>query len=148
MRKGTKIIQIAGFKGILTVLFIGTCLAAGFIAFPAKVAMYLWNNFVSGYFMLPMINVWQGLLLWAGVALACYTINGGNLFVSFHEPAQLSEDEMKVLMERIRLQAQARKLNAMIMRADELKEINQNKNLNEDNNTIQNVSEEINEKKS
>ncbi len=146
MRKGTKIIQIAGFRGIMLVLFIGTCLAAGFIMFPAKVAMYLWNNIAAEYFMIPAINIWQGLLLWAGIALSFYIANGGNLLISFHEPAQLNEDEMRVLMERIRLQAQARRLNAMLMKADTLKEITkQNESEKTDTNK---VSEDINEKKS
>ena len=146
MRKGTKIIQIAGFRGIMMVLFIGTCLAAGFIIFPAKVAMYLWNNIAASYFAIPVINIWQGLLLWAGVALGCYIANGGNLLISCHEPAQLNEDDMRVLMERIRLQAQARRLNSMLMKADSFKEITKQ---NESENTeTKQVSEDINEKKS
>ena len=44
MRKNnTKIIQIAGFRGLFMALFIGICLAAGFVVFPAKVAVYAWN---------------------------------------------------------------------------------------------------------
>ena len=114
--------------------------------FPAKVAMYLWNNIAAEYFMIPAINIWQGLLLWAGIALSFYIANGGNLLISFHEPAQLNEDEMRVLMERIRLQAQARRLNAMLMKADTLKEITkQNESKKTDTNK---VSEDINEKKS
>lgn len=146
MRKGTKIIQIAGLRGIAMVLFIGVCLTAGFVIFPAKVAMYLWNTYVSGYSAISSINIWQGLLLWAGVALTCYIANGGNFLVSFHEPSQLNEEEMKILMNRIKLQAQARKLNAMLMKSDEIKEITSVNDV-KDSDTDK-ASEDINEKKS
>ena len=63
MKRKTRIIQISGIRGILTVIFVVTCLAAGFIAFPAIVAMRVWNFFAE-LAVIPSINVWQGLLLW------------------------------------------------------------------------------------
>lgn len=147
MRKGsTKIIEIAGLRGIAVVLFIGVCLVAGFVMFPAKVLMNLWNTYASGYFAVANINIWQGLLLWAGVALSCYIANGKRFLVSFYQPPHLSEQEMKVLMERVRLQAKARKLNTMLMKPDELKEItteSENSELE-----VHSVSEEVNKKES
>ena len=42
MRKNNmRIIQISGLRGILMVAFIATCLIAGFVAFPAIVAMHV-----------------------------------------------------------------------------------------------------------
>lgn len=146
MRKGTKIIEIAGLRGILTALFIGVCLAAGFIMFPAKVAMHLWNSYIAETFTIPAINIWQGLLLWAGIALSCHIANRGRFLVSFHEPAQLNEEEMRILMERVRLQAKARKLNSMIMKSEELNKITTN-SVSHDSD-IKNVSENIDEKNS
>ena len=62
---------------------------------------------------------------------------------------ELSDEEMKVLMDRIKMQKQAQKLNAMIMKSNEIKIINKNiepekgKDLTETQKTV----DDINEKK-
>ena len=43
MNKHFRIIDVNGFRGLLLFLFILVCLATGFIAFPAYLAMNLWN---------------------------------------------------------------------------------------------------------
>ncbi|MBS5802321.1 MAG: hypothetical protein KIC80_04820 [Brachyspira sp.] len=122
MRKNnTKIIQIAGFRGLFMALFIGICLAAGFVVFPAKVAVYAWNYLALNYLSIPSINLFQGVLLWAIIVMVCYMANNNRMVISFAQPKQLSEEEMKRLMERIRLQAQARQLNTMVLKSEELK---------------------------
>lgn len=124
MRKNnTKIIQIAGFRGLFMALFIGICLAAGFVVFPAKVAVYAWNYLALNYFSIPSINLFQGVLLWAIIVMICYMANNNRMVISFAQPKQLSEEEMKRLMERIRLQAQARQLNTMVLKSEELKNL-------------------------
>ena len=82
MKKGPKIIQISGLRGLIFAGFIVTCLAAGFILFPAKVAMYLWNYMASTYFAVPEISLWQGVLLWAIIALSIYTFNNNLRHIS------------------------------------------------------------------
>ena len=67
MRRNARIIQINGFRGLLTALFIITCLAAGFIAFPGFVAMNIWNYFAGSN--VPQINLYQEILLWAIIFL-------------------------------------------------------------------------------
>lgn len=124
MRKNnTKIIQIAGFRGLFMALFIGICLAAGFVVFPAKVAVYAWNYLALNYLSIPSINLFQGVLLWAIIVMICYMANNNRMVISFAQPKQLSEEEMKRLMERIRLQAQARQLNTMVLKSEELKNL-------------------------
>ena len=126
MRKNnTKIIQIAGFRGLFMALFIGICLAAGFVVFPAKVAVYAWNYLALNYLSIPSINLFQGVLLWAIIVMVCYMANNNGMVISFAQPKQLSEEEMKHLMERIRLQAQARQLNTMVLKSEELKTLAQ-----------------------
>lgn len=126
MRKNnTKIIQIAGFRGLFMALFIGICLAAGFVVFPAKVAVYAWNYLALNYLSIPSINLFQGVLLWAIIVMVCYMANNNRMVISFAQPKQLSEEEMKHLMERIRLQAQARQLNTMVLKSEELKNLAQ-----------------------
>ena len=66
MKRKTRVIQIDGFRGLILALFAVVCLAAGFIAFPGYVAMCIWNHFAS----LPPINLFQGVLLWAIVAMS------------------------------------------------------------------------------
>lgn len=120
-RNNTKIIQIAGFRGLFMALFIGTCLAAGFIVFPAKAAVYMWNYAAVNYFSIPSINLYQGILLWAIIVLVCYIANNKKVVISFAQPAQLSEEEVKCLMERIKVQAKAKQLNTMILKSEEFK---------------------------
>lgn len=126
MRKNnTRIIQIAGFRGLLTALFIGICLAAGFVIFPAKVAVYIWNYISAKFIAIPTINLFQGILLWAIVVMVYNIANNNRLIISFARPKQLSDEEMRSLMERIKIQAQARQLNTMILKSDEFKTLAQ-----------------------
>ena len=119
MKRNAKIIQIAGFRGILTAIFVVTCLAAGFVAFPGLVAMTIWNKCVT---VLPQINLLQGILLWAMVALICYIANNQRFAISFESPKELTEEEMDALMQRVRLQSQAKILNQIITKnIEELK---------------------------
>ena len=117
MKKRTRIIQISGLRGILMMLFIVSCLAAGFIAFPAFVAMYVWN-WSTQYFAIPAINIYQGLMLWAIVAISGFIINDRKKFlVAFKTPDRLTDEEMKKVLERVRLHSQAQALNSMILKS-------------------------------
>ena len=103
MKKGPKVIQICGMRGIILTAFIAVCLFAGFVIFPAKVAAYLWNYVGANYIALPHINLIQGGLLWVMTALAVYLINNKSFAISFGSPMELSDEEMRVLMDRIRM---------------------------------------------
>ena len=114
MKRNAKIIQISGIKGLITALFVVTCLAAGFVAFPGFVAMNIWNHFAGS--SVPEINLYQGILLWAIVALVYFIANKQSFSVSFESPKELNEEEMNALMERIRMQSQAKMLNQMMIK--------------------------------
>ena len=117
MRRKTRIIQISGLRGILMVLFIASCLAAGFIAFPAFVAMHIWN-WAEAYAAIPAINIYQGLMLWAIVAISVFIINDRKKFlVAFKAPDRLTDEEMKKVLERVKLHSQAQALNSMILKS-------------------------------
>ena len=120
MRRNAKIIQINGLRGLLTALFIITCLAAGFIAFPGFVAMSIWNHFAGTN--IPEINLFQGVLLWAIIFLTYFIASKQSVTVSFASPRELNEEEMKALMERVKMQSQARMINKMILKNIEEKE--------------------------
>ena len=101
-KRKTRIIQISGIRGILTAIFVAACLAAGFIGFPGLVAMHLWNYAASFTYSMPVLNIYQGILLWAIVGISGFIINDRKKFiVSMKAPEELSDEEMKKLMERI-----------------------------------------------
>lgn len=116
MRRRTRIIQISGLRGILMMLFMASCLAAGFILFPAAVAMHLWN-WVASFAPIPLINIYQGLMLWAIVAISGFIINDKKKFlVAFKTPDRLTDEEMKKVLERVKIHSQTRQaLNSMIL---------------------------------
>ncbi len=132
MRRNARIIQINGFRGLLTALFIITCLAAGFIAFPGFVAMNIWNYFAGSN--VPQINLYQGILLWAIIFLTYFIATKQRVAVSFATPKELNEEELKTLMERVKMQSQARMINKMILKnLEENEKISQNASDNEIN---------------
>ena len=111
MKKRARIIQISGLRGILMMLFIASCLAAGFIAFPAFVAMHLWN-WLAAAVAIPAINIYQGLLLWAIIAISGFILNDRKKFlVSFKTPDKLTDQEVKSILERVKMQSQGQALN-------------------------------------
>lgn len=104
MKKNLKVVQINGFRGIFLTLFIVSCLIAGFIAFPAFLAMTTWNYlaFKTGSF--PQINFIQGLLLWGIVAFGAFVFNKRRFIVSFNSQQELTDDEVKEVISRIKSQ--------------------------------------------
>ena len=129
MKKNTQIIQISGFKGLLTAIFIAVCLAAGFIGFPGLVSMTIWNHFTGSF--LPEINIYQGILLWSIFVLIYFIRKKKTFSVSFAKPNELTEEEMDILMERAKMQSRARMINkVMLKKLEEVKheEVSENEN--------------------
>ncbi len=117
MKRRTRIIQISGLRGILMMLFIASCLGAGFIAFPAFVAMHLWN-WLAASVAIPAINIYQGLLLWAIIAISGFILNDRKKFlVAFNTPDKLTDEEMKKVLERIKVHSQTQAINSMILKS-------------------------------
>lgn len=123
MKKNAKIIQISGIRGLLFVVFVVTCLIMGFVAFPGLVAMCLWNMASSSIAVIPEINIFQGMLLWSIIAITIYMSGGGKTAVAFKKPSQLDDNEIRDLMSKIRTQSQVKKINSMLLKSDEIKEI-------------------------
>ena len=107
MRKNFNVIQINGFRGILIALFVVSCLIAGFGAFPGFLAMSCWN-FTATYVNLPLISLPQGILLWAIIALSYFTFKKKKFIVSFRAQDELNEEELKHVVEKIKMQSIAR----------------------------------------
>lgn len=101
MKKKNKvrIIQIAGLRGILSACFIGVCLAAGFVGFPALMLTKIWNHFAQTCAALPYINIFQGIILWAILAVSYVILNREYHFLVAFEPQTTTKDIKKILSE-------------------------------------------------
>ena len=113
-----KVIQIDGIKGLITTLFIGVCLFAGFVIFPGQVAMSLWNKYLVTLYMFPTLNLFQGVLLWAIVALTyCVTFKQG-FSVSLKSTPELSQEEIDSIVKSAKINSQMRFMNNSVSRSD------------------------------
>ncbi len=107
-----RIVKIEGIKGMITMAFVGICLFAGFVIFPGFVAMTLWNKYLVNMADFPVINIYQGILLW-GITVVSYSIVFNNGFaVSFiKNPSELSEAELNMIMQRARMYSGMRRIS-------------------------------------
>ena len=124
MKRNTRIIQISGFKGLALIAICVSCLFAGFVIFPAYVSMYGWNFVASKFGIIPQINIFQGLLLWAGIAISLYLSNEKqkSLF-TISSKKQLTEDEVRKLINRIRLQKMNMINDQMVIKSADIKPV-------------------------
>lgn len=93
-----KIVQINGFRGLVTVAFMSICLFAGFAVFPGYVAMSLWNKYLVPAYMLPILNIFQGVLIWGMIAVSYAIVTKRDIAVSFKEARDLPPAEFNMIM--------------------------------------------------
>ena len=106
MKKSFNVIQIKGFRGILYIAFIGICLAAGFGWFPGWICMSIWNYISSYTTAMPVINIFQGILLWGIIAVSYFVFRKEKLVVCMKASDELSEEELKAVFANIKQQMQ------------------------------------------
>ncbi len=129
MKKKLRVVQIKGFRGLFLTFFIISCLISGFIAFPAFVSMNVWNYFSTKMGAFPSINFGQGVLLWAIIAFSFFVFNKRKLIVSFNSQQELSDDEVKEVISKIKSQVAnhgillPKDVNLLTKKKEELKEI-------------------------
>lgn len=104
MKRNMRVLQINGFRGIFLALFIVSCLIVGFIAFPSFLAMNIWNYLASKTGSFPAITFLEGLLLWAIIVFSAYIFNKRRFIVSFNAQQELTEDEVRQVLSRIKKQ--------------------------------------------
>lgn len=102
MKRNLRVIQINGFSGLLIAFFMISCLIAGFVAFPAFLTMQTWNYLAQKTGSFPVLSFAGGTLLWAILALSIYVFNKRKFIVSFNSRQELSEDEIKNVISKIR----------------------------------------------
>ena len=105
MKKNFNIIQIKGIKGIIYIVFLGCCFAAGFGWFPGWVCMKTWNLLASYAIQIPSIGIIQGLLLWGIIAASYFTFRKEKLVVCMKATDGLSEEELKSVFADMKKQA-------------------------------------------
>lgn len=121
-----KIIQIDGFRGLITAAFMGVCLFAGFVMFPGLVAMHYWNKYLVTLYMFPHLSLLQGVLLWGIVAISYFIVSKKGLAVSFKDTPELSEKEIDMIMKNAKIHSQISKVNQMIQKSDCFEKSNRN----------------------
>ena len=119
MKRNMNVIQIKGIKGIIMAIFIVTCLAAGFIAFPGLVAMYGWNALAAHYPQIPSIGIIQGVLLWGIIAASYFVFRRDKVVVCMRSSEGLSEEELKAVFADIKKQSMEDPILQAMMKARE-----------------------------
>lgn len=119
MKKNLNVIQIKGFRGLIIVALIGCCLAAGFIAFPGIVAMYIWNFIAQFSTNIPNIGIIQGVLLWGILVASYFTFRKEKIIVCMKTPQGLNEEELKAVFADVKKQAQDDTILQAMIRARE-----------------------------
>ncbi|MDE6138084.1 MAG: hypothetical protein K2F57_01275 [Candidatus Gastranaerophilales bacterium] len=113
-----KVIQINGIKGLITALFIGVCLFAGFVLFPGYTAMTMWNKYLATNLMFPVLNLLQGVLLWAIIAITFCIVSKQELAVSLKSTPNLTDEELDSIIKKAKTNAQMKMMNKIISQSD------------------------------
>ncbi len=100
MNKNFKIITINGIRGIFAAVFIVLGLIAGFIISPGWVCMHIWNYIAEQAVNMVTMNIFQGIMLWAIIALSLYALNNKKALIGFGAYQALSPDQIKDIMKR------------------------------------------------
>lgn len=102
MNKNYKIITINGVRGIFGIIFLLLGLIAGFIISPAWVCMKFWNTYVTEYIAVANMNMVQGLILWAIIALSLYALNNKRPLFGYGSYPELSQEQIKNILKKAR----------------------------------------------
>ena len=100
MKKNFKVITINGVRGIFAAIFVVLGLIAGFIISPGWVCMQIWNRIAEETFTMSTMNIFQGIMLWAIIALSLYALNNKRTLIGFGSYPTLSPDQIKDIMNR------------------------------------------------
>lgn len=99
-----RVIQISGIRGLLSAAFVVVCLIAGFVGFPALVLNKLWNHVADITGTIPYINMFQGLILWAILAVSYMILNKKQRYLVAFEP-KTNRREIKDIINEIKAQS-------------------------------------------
>ncbi len=100
MRKDFKVITINGIRGVIAAIFVVMGLIAGFVISPGLVCMTIWNNVFEYSTTVSTMNLLQGIMLWAIIALSLYALNDKKALIGFGSYPSLTPEQVKNIMER------------------------------------------------
>ena len=102
MNKNFRVITINGIRGMLMAIFLVLGLIAGFVISPGWLCMTLWNHYAAEALNLAFMNLIQGIMLWAIIALSLYALNNRHMLIGFGSYQGLSPEQVKDIMSRAR----------------------------------------------
>lgn len=102
MNRNFKVITINGIRGMLTLVFIVLGLIAGFIVSPGWACMKIWNHIFEQSNTIAAMNLFEGIMLWAIIALVLYALNNKRPLIGFGSYQGLSPEQIKEIMKRAR----------------------------------------------
>ena len=100
MKRNFKVITINGIRGAIVAVFVVLGLIAGFIISPGWVCMQAWNYFFVDSGVVATMNLFQGVMLWAIIALSLYALNNKRALIGFGSYQGLSPEQIKDIMNR------------------------------------------------
>lgn len=100
MKKNFKVITINGVRGIFAAIFVVLGLIAGFVISPGWVCMQTWNWAFKDSYTVATMNIYQGIMLWAIIALSLYALNNKRSLIGFGAYQGLSPEQIKDIMNK------------------------------------------------
>lgn len=100
MKKNFKVITINGIRGIFAAIFVVLGLIAGFVISPGWVCMQTWNWAFQDSYNVATMNIYQGIMLWAIIALSLYALNNKRSLIGFGAYQGLSPEQIKDIMNK------------------------------------------------
>ncbi|MBQ9246507.1 hypothetical protein IJ182_09600 [bacterium] len=100
MNKNFKVITINGIRGMFAAIFVVMGLIAGFIISPGWLSMTIWNHFAEETGRIVSMNLFQGIILWAIIALSLYALNNRRTLIGFGSYQGLTPEQLKDIMSK------------------------------------------------
>lgn len=100
-KKGFKVVQISGMRGIFLIGFSIFGLFCGFVVFPIWLITEFWNSVLTELVKAPHLNAFQGSLIWGIICvLACMSCrNCFSVKVCTDETSEKELDIKKIVQE-------------------------------------------------
>ncbi len=121
MNKNYKVVTINGIRGIIALIFIVLGLIAGFIISPGWVCMKIWNYIFESSDTVSLMNLFQGIMMWAIIALSLYALNNRRALIGFNSFSGLTPEQIRDIMARTK-NADAKFVKHLEIMNKELKE--------------------------
>ncbi len=100
MNKNFRVITINGIRGMIVLVFLIMGLIAGFIISPGWVCMKFWNYLFEDSSTIALMNIYQGIMLWAAIVLSLYALNNKKALIGFGSFQGLSPEQIKDIMQQ------------------------------------------------